>query len=527
MALTKPKFAPGVIKDDSPLSAEGTWTDADKIRFHPDNPETIGGWEELPLTQDPLRLAGFDPVVFDPDIFRTSIVDTTAIYPGRISGAHAWNDNDGRSYLAWGTSAGLFVMYDSVVYDITPTGFVPEPVITGTSVYGSGAYGSGAYGSKRPILWSLDNWGENLLACARGGTLYEWTPRNVTALAVANAPDIIDYFFVSPERIVVALGTEEFGGVFNPMLVRWSDQGDNTQWTPATSNVSGEFPLSKGSQLMSGLATRGQNILWSNTSIFTMQFTGDPNSVFIIRAVGSGCGLIGPFARVASDSAVYWASSDHNFYAFTGQVPVVLPSSVRRDVFDNIFVGQEEKIHAGWNSGFNEPWFFYPDKRDATGDCSRYAMMNSGGHWAVGTFDRTAWVKAGVFPYPIAFSANYKIYYHEVPNAGDAGAPMDAFVESGFVDVGDGDTLYIIRRIVPDFADQGPNIAMTFKTRFWPNQTSTVRGPFTATPTTNKLDMRVKAREIAVRLDSSGASGSSFWKLGALSFDAQPSGEKR
>lgn len=526
MPLTKPKFAAGVVKDDTSLSAEGTWTDSDKIRFHPDNPETIGGWQELPLTQDPNRAAPFDPVVFDSNVFRTSIVDTSAIFPGRISGAHAWNDNDGRAYLAWGTSAGLFVMYDSIVYDITPMEFVPEPASTGTSVYGAGAYGAGAYGSLRSVLWSLDNWGENLLACPRGSSLFEWAPRDAMALAVSGAPDIIDYFFVSPERIVVALGTEEYLGLFNPMLVRWSDQGDNTNWIPATSNVAGEFPLSRGAQLMSGLVTRGQNMLWSDTTPYTMQFTGDPNSVFVIRAVGQGCGLIGPFARTASDSAVYWASHD-NFYVFTGQVPLILPSAVRREVFDNIFAGQEEKIHAGWNTGFNEPWFFYPDTRDATGDCSRYAMMNSGGAWAIGTFNRTAWVKAGVFPYPIAFSANYKIYYQEVPNADAAGDPLDAFVESGFVDVGDGDTLYIVRRIVPDFDDQGPDVDMTFKTRFWPNQAATARGPFTATPTTNKLDMRVKAREIAMRLESSGAAGSSFWKLGAVAIDAQPSGEKR
>lgn len=526
MALTKPKFAPGIIKDDSPLAAEGGWTDGDKIRFHPDKPETIGGWVEIALSQDTARLHVFDDEVFDPVVFADTFVSTSELFPGRVSGAHAWNDNDSKAYLAWGTSSGLFVMYDSIVHDITPTEFTPEPTVTGSSIYGDGDYNEDVYGSKRPVLWSVDNWGQNLLACARGGTLYEWTPGDTRALAVAGAPDLIDYFFVSPERIVVLLGTEEFGASFNPMLVRWCDQGDNTQWTPATSNLAGEVPVSGGAQLLSGVVTRAQNVLWSDNSCFTMQATGDVNSVFIIKVVGRGCGLIGPFARTVSDSAVYWASRD-NFYAFTGQVPVVLPSAVRREVFDNIFAGQEEKIHAGWNTGFQEPWFFYPDARDMTGDCSRYAMMNSAGAWAIGTFDRTAWIKAGVFPYPVAFSSNHKLYYHEVPNAGDAGGPLEAFVESGFVDVGDGDTLYVIKRAVPDFASQAANVDITFKTRFWPNEASTARGPYTATPTKNKLDMRLKAREIAVRLESAGADGASFWQLGALSFDAQPSGEKR
>ncbi len=277
---------------------------------------------------------------------------------------------------------------------------------------------------------------------------------------------------------------------------------------------------------MSGLATRAQNLIWSDTSLYTMQFTGDVNSVFVIRAVGRACGLIGPYARAASDSVVYWASRD-NFHAFAGQVPQVIPSKLRRDVFDNIEVGQEDKIHVGWNTAYQEPWFFYPDSRDGTGDCSRYAMMSGDGAWAPGTFNRTAWVKAGVFPYPIAFSVDRKIYYHEVPDAGDAGGPLEAFIESGFIDVGDGDALYVIKRIVPDFEDQGPNVEMTFKTRFWPNGTITSRGPYTATPTTEKLDMRVKAREIAVRLESAGVPGESFWSYGAVSFDAQESGEKR
>jgi len=239
-----------------------------------------------------------------------------------------------------------------------------------------------------------------------------------------------------------------------------------------------------------------------------------------------GCGLIGPAARVGSDSGVYWMSRD-NFYAFSGQVPQVLPCPVRSDVFENIYPNSEERIHVGWNTGFQEPWFFYPDARDTSGECSRYAMMSPEGHWSVGTFDRTAWVRAGVFPFPVAFSANHKIFYQEVPNAGDDTSPLDAFIESGFIDVGDGDTLYIVRRIVPDFHVQLPDVNIDIKTRFWPNGTITTHGPYVATPSTNKLDMRLKAREMSIRLDSSGVPGSSSWALGAIAFDAQPSGEKR
>jgi hypothetical protein len=525
MPLIKPQFAPGVSTDISPLKAEGGWIDADKIRFELDHPQTINGWQAIDTTSDSDSANVFDSNVFDDNVFRVDATGDTVSYSGQARGALAWNDNDGNPYLAWGTGQGLFVMdRDAVVYDITPSGFTPESGDDGGLVYGSGPYGVGVYGSSRPTMWSLDNWGQNLLACSRGGGLFEWTPGTAQALTVSGAPTQIEFMFVSPERIVVLLGTTEFGGSFNPMLVRWSDQGDNTQWTPAVSNLSGEFPLSQGSTMMSGLVTRAQNFLWSDTAVYTMQFTGDVNSVFVIRAAGDGCGLHAPHAVCASANGVFWISCD-NFYSFNGQVPVILPSTVRRDFFENIDPHHRVKSFAAWNSAYGEVWFHYPDLRDATNECSRYVAVNPKGAWVPGTFDRTAWVPSGVFHHPIAFGTDNKIYYHEMPGAGDDGAALEAFIESGFIDVGDGDTLYVIKRIVPDFEDQAGNVDITLKTRMWPNQAATSRGPFIATTATDKLDCRIKARQIAVRLESSDID--SFWGLGAIAFDAQESGEKR
>jgi hypothetical protein len=280
--------------------------------------------------------------------------------------------------------------------------------------------------------------------------------------------------------------------------------------------------------LIAGVAARGLNVLWSDSTLYTMQFSGQVSSVFIIRATGHNCGLIGPHAMIACDSAIYWIANNRNFYIFNGQATTQMPCSVREDVFNHMYPGNEEKCHAAWVAGYSEPWFFYPDVRDLTGECSRYAMVNPQMQWAVGHFDRTAWVPAGVFPYPIAFSAGaHKLYYQEVPNAGDAGGPLEAFIESGFIDVGDGDTLYTIKRIVPDFNNQGPDIDISLKTKLWPNEDETTKGPYTATPTTRKLDILVKAREMAVRLESAGAANRSFWELGAIGFDSEQSGEKR
>lgn len=525
MPLIKSKIAPGVVKDTSALAAEGRWVDSDKIRFVGDLPQTIGGFAAVSATPEPSVV--FDSGVFD-GTFRSSLAETTEMYPGQVRAAHAWTGLDGTDYLAWGTGSGLFVMYNSVIYDITPTDFQPESD-TGVPIsYGSGSYGSGSYtddGSR--VMWSLDNWGEILLACPRGQSLFEWTPGDDMATINADAPTPVQFMFVSTaERIVVLLGTTEFGGDYNPMLVRWSAQGDRNDWTPTSFNISGEFPCAQGSILKSGLATRGLNLLWSDDAIYTMQFTGATSSVFVIRAVGRGCGIVGPQARCASDSAVFWWSND-NFYSFSGQVPQIIPSTLREDIFNNLDRDNIEKCHVGWNTGYGEPWFFYPDSRDATGECSRYGMVNQQGQWASGTFDRTAWVSANVFPHPIAFSANDRLVYeHELP--GQGGASLGAFVESGFIDLGDGDTLYVIKRVVPDFHNQGPNIDLTIKTKMWPNDTATEHGPYSLTPTTTKKDFRKKAREIAYRLESSEDDAEdSYWALGAISFDAQPSQEKR
>ena len=400
----KPKITPGVTKDETALQEEGTWIDSDKVRFYKGDPHVIGGWQKAKATLDPLTTTVFDSGTFDTGVFRTGVSLGDTMYPGQVRGAHAWSTLDGHALLAWGTEQGLFVMKNSIIYDITPDGFVPAVGVS--TAYGSRGYGSGVYGGQTPIVWSLDNWGENLLANPHNGGLYEWVPGAAKALVVANAPTIIDFMFVSPERIVVLLGTTEFdGALYNPMLVRWCDQGNNTSWAPTPSSVAGEFPLSHGAGLIAGLVTRAQNLLWSDTTLYTMQFTGDVSSVYSFRPTGTNCGLLSAKAVVASDNAVFWMSRD-NFWVFTGQVAQVLPCSCRQDVFEHIFPGKEYIIHAGWNTGFSEPWFFWPDIRENTGEISRYIGMSPEGAWFPGKLDRTAWVKAGIFPFPIAFSAS-------------------------------------------------------------------------------------------------------------------------
>lgn len=708
MALTKIALKPGINRDDTPLSAEGGYTDADKVRFVRGQPQTIGGWDLL----------------------------TSSTFSGIARGAHAWIDAAGRKHLAWGTATSLYVLSSSTLRDITPVfdrGGLTDPFTTtsGSAVvivahtghalatgqiatfsnqtaavggltlsgaytvtvtdadhytvtagsnasssatgganvdysysmttglvdgigesggYGSGAYGSGGYGgtvtssATQPRVWSLDSFGENLLAVPRGGALYEFQPSidypelvtngdfasatgwtagtgwviglgvatatagsasdlsrpvtmtagavyrvqftvtrtagylsfktnggalsgnaswligvsgtydrlfratpgstsivfskdgafagtidNVsvslasTAYRVQEAPSNNDAMFVDPNGIVVLIGTNLYLDVYNQLAIRWSDIQDVTAWVPTPSNLSGDTLLSVGGRAMGGIVSRAQNLLWTDTALYTMTFTGDASDPFVFRLAGTGCGLIGPLARAEYNGAAFWMSKD-NFFSFQGSVPQPIPSGLRRDLFDNLADGQREKIVAGINSAFSEVWWFYPDSRDGS-ECSRYVILQfEEGHWSCGQLNRTSWVRSGAFENPIALSADGHVYLHERGQTA-AGSALASFVEASYFDVQDGENLMFVRRIVPDFEGQAGPVTFDIYYKRFPNAAEVFKGTYTAATNTEKIDLRVTARQIKFRL--AGNAAPSFYRLGALKFDALPTGQTR
>lgn len=590
--LAKIPFAPGVIKDDTPLSSEGAYIDADKVRFvmvgGQPKPEVIGGWEAL----------------------------TTSTISGRCRGLHTWADNDGAPQIGLGTHTHLYAYSGGGLYDITPVSasgtlgsnpftttngsatvsvshtshgctagdrvrFTGASAVNGVTVngeytvasvtsanaytithgsvasgsgsgggasvaytyylpsgnadgtggagYGTGAYGVGTWGTASTVVayprtWTMDNWGQNLVACPRGGKLYEWALNTSSPAAViTNAPTTAEGLFVSAERILVAYGAHD-GTNDDPMNVRWSDQENNTVWAPSSSNLAGDFRLSMGSRIVRGLASRGQNLLWTDVGLYSMRFLGDPQLVYSFTLLGQGCGLIGPNAAVEFNGAAYWLSNNGQFYAFSGGLPERIPCTLRRDVMENLTTVQADKVYAFTNAAFNEVWWLYPDGRDGT-ECSRYVAVSlTDGSWTCGTFDRTAWKDAGVFPHPIAVSSSGAIYYHERLHT-DNGGVLTAFLETAPVDIGDGDTLMHVAGIVPDFEDLQGAVTITLKSRLYPNGTETTHAAQTVTSSTTKLDTRVTSRQVSLRFDSSAAP--SFWRLGALRLDMRQTGARR
>lgn len=505
MALSRVEFRPGVVKDDSGLAVEGGFIDADKVRFRQQRPQTIGGWQRV----------------------------TAQAFTGVCRGIHAWAGHDRVNRVALGTHLALWVYTGGGLVDITPPALAGGASSGGGGGFGAGVFGTGVFGSAGPALpqfprtWSMANWGENLLAVPRGGRLYEWAlDPALDAVAVTGSPGAIDTMFVTAERIVVCCGCSEFGSVaFNPMNVRWSDQENNTSWVPSATNQSGELALSSGSRIVRGLPSRKTNLIWTDTSLYSMTYLGDPLLVYGFDLLSSSCGLCGPNGAVEKDGAAYWFTRSGEFYAFTGGSAAPLACPVQRYVADNLDWSQIDKVFAAVNSTNQEIWWFYPDTRDGTGDCSRYVIFNyAENHWSVGTFDRTAWTDAGVYQYPMATDAAGYLYYHEIGLTADGG-PLMAYLESAPSDMGDGDNLMAVHRIVPDIEDLRGAVDITFKGRRFPAAPETIFGPYRVLATTEKIDTRLTARQLSMRIESAGAP--SFWRFGAVRLDLRETGSKR
>jgi hypothetical protein len=256
-----------------------------------------------------------------------------------------------------------------------------------------------------------------------------------------------------------------------------------------------------------------------------MDYLGDPLLVYGFELLGQGCGLIASNAAVEKDGSAFWLTRSGEFYTYSGGSAVPLVCPVQRYVLDNLDFAQADKIHAAVNGANQEIWWFYPDTRDGTAECSRYVIYNyAEQHWSIGTWDRTAWLDAGALQYPIATDPAGYLYYHELGRTADGG-PIIAHLESAPSDLGDGDTLLAVLRVVPDVEDFQGGMSLTFKGKHFPASAEVTHGPYAILPGTEKIDVRLTGRQMAVRIDS--ASAPSFWRLGSMRVDLRPTGAKR
>ena len=393
--------------------------------------------------------------------------------------------------------------------------------------------------------WSLDNFGQNLIATVKQGGTYQWVPSNgvnTRAQAVNNAPTASRFSLVStPDRHLVLFGTETTIGNPNTqdeLFLRFSDQENITEYTPQATNTAGSLRIADGSKIIAAVRSRGQILVYTDTSLHSLQYIGPPFT-FGLRQLGENCGAIGQNAVIDLNGVAFWMSQD-SFYLFDGAVRKI-PCLVNSYVFNNIDLVASQNVYAAHNGEFNEVIWFYA--RTVEGEdssqinaCVVYNYLEQ--TWWTGSLARTSFIDKEVFDNPIAteYNANLTanattinglsngasiLYIHEVGNDAD-GQPITAYVQSGANPIGEGDNFAFVKKIIPDFQDQEGTVNLDLEFKRYPNDANVVTKTASFTPTTEKVDTRGRGRQFVANVYSTTAGTS--WRLGAIRFDVQPDG---
>jgi hypothetical protein len=487
------KLPPGIYRNGTEYQSAGRWYDANLVRWYENTLRPMGGWRKRASGQ----------------------------MSGSCRGFITWRDNSANRFIAAGTHTKLYAMNEAgTLKEITPTGFTAGSASAlSTTGYGYSTYGSLAYGTPRPdtgtitpaTTWSMDTWGEYLIACSNAdGKIYEWQLGFTTptlAAAITNAPVNNKAVLVTSERIMFALGA---GG--NPRKIQWCDQENNTVWTPAGDNQAGDYELATPGTLLAGKRVKGVNLLFTDVDVHTAQYVGAP-FVYGFEKAGSGCGLISAQAVAAIDTAAIWMSRA-GFWMYDGYVKP-LPSDVSDYVFGNMNFNQASKVYAVHNSKFGEIWWYYPSSSSNENDS--YVTFNyRENHWNIGTLARTAGTDSGVFVNPLMVSTDGFIYEHEVGFAYDSAS---LYAESGPVQLGNGDNIMSVRQVIPDEQTLGEAV-VSFKTRNYPTGTQSTFGPYTAA---NPTSVRFSGRQVNVKVTGNTLAD---WRVGVMRLEAVPSGKR-
>jgi hypothetical protein len=421
--------------------------------------------------------------------------------------------------------------------------------------WGVGGFGLSPYGEPAPAsgtlalasrVWQLDTFGETLIAQINNGSTYKWSPTtdgvNVRASLVAGAPTKSSYALVStPDRHLVLFGTEGTIGdasTFDPMFVRFSNQEDINVFVESATNTAGGQRLTDGNRIVGAIRSRGQILIFTDTSLHGMQYIGPPYT-FGFQQLGANCGLIGPHSVVDINGIAIWMGQE-DFFIFDGTVKK-LPCTVQDFVFKDINLVQGTKVFVGSNGLFNEVTWWYCTSNSVYID--RFVTYNYVENtWHTGTMPRTSWQDVGVYNLPIAseyisnnsntppgntiygLTEGRSLIFTQERGYNANGEPLLSYLQSGYFDIGDGDQVMYMKRFVPDFKNQIGNLLCRISLKQYPQVEASVSSldPYPITPDTDKVDTRARGRQVAIRIE--GSELDSWWRFGTLRVDIQPDG---
>ncbi|CAB5224225.1 hypothetical protein UFOVP734_38 [uncultured Caudovirales phage] len=421
--------------------------------------------------------------------------------------------------------------------------------------WGTGTWGFITWGTPRPPsaalslvmrVWQFDNYGENLILQQVDGKVYEWRPSDgidTRATVLAGAPTKSKYALVStPDRHLVCFGTESVLGdptTQDPMYVRFSDQENIGNFVATATNTAGGQRLTDGNEIVSALRSRGQILIWTDTSLHGQQFIGPPYT-FGFQQLGANCGIIAPHASADVNGVAYWMSKDA-FFVFDGTVKKI-PCTVQDYVFSDLNTAQAYAVNVGINTQFNEVTWYYPSLSSNYVD--RFVTYNYMENvWSIGTMARTAWQDIGSFDKPMGaeylpldnsatltpiygLTAGRTHLYSQESGVDANGEPIEAYIYSGYFDIGDGDQVLFMKRFIPDFKRQTGDLTVRLLLRLYPQTSATPSSldPYIITPTTDKVDTRARGRQIQLRIESDQLNG--WWRFGTMRVDIQPDGTR-
>ena len=437
----------------------------------------------------------------------------------------------------------------------------------GTSTWSRLTWGSASTTSSvilDPGSWSLDNFGEQLIATIKDGKTFVWNPGNFNALSnraviMSDAPTATRLTLVSDrDRHLIHFGTETTIGnpaTQDPMFIRFSDQENYNVYQPTSVNTAGTFRLDTGNKIIGAISGKDYNLILTDQAAYVMQYVGTPFT-FSIRQVGTNCGCIGQHSIVYANGAVYWMGFAGGFFRFDGTVKQI-PSLVEDFVFattgDNVGINYSsaELIYASHNSLFNEIVWFYPSAN--ADQIDRSVLYNYVENtWATITLARTTFSDASTYSLPYATQFNTTLtpqyplvngvtnsfgastyFAHEtgVNEVGLDSVPVaiPAFVESGDFQLhegGDAEYLMRVNRFLPDFKNLEGNVLITLQLKDYPiqNPTSSPLGPFTVNSTISKVDTRARGRLASIKIENTAVGDN--WRFGEFRADVNPDGRR-
>jgi hypothetical protein len=635
MPFVKLQFKPGLNRDQTNYSNEGSWYECDKIRFLSGYPQKIGGWAK----QTPNTFLGTCRQLFN---YVTSFTDNllavgtnlklyieaggyfydvTPLQETTAAGDVTFTATSGSStvtvldtatpakvgnYVNFTGAASLGGNVTAEVLNVD-TGFeittvvnanaytIEVPVTANASDVGNGGastigkyqidvgepggtfgYGWGTdpwgrlewgLGGTTPVVldgrdWWYDNLDNDLIANIRDGAIYYWqrgTATNPGAALATNAILLSEYaddagfdpnavptqamqVLVSQnDQHVVCFGSVPYGSTnvadFDPLLIRWSDQDNPGQWTPAPTNSAGDIRVSRGSRIVRALPTRQEILVWTESHLYSFQFLGTTD-VFGLQELADNISIISPRACASVNNVTYWMGQD-KFYAYSGRVET-LPCTLRQFVYQDINYNQTDTIISGTNEGWNEVWWMYPSANSAYPN--RYVIYNYLERiWYYGNIDRTGWLDSSLRKYPMSVNTpsgtNTGVLYNQEEGFDEDGAPMVSYIQSSDFDIDDGEKFVLTRRMIPDinFSNStatNPEVTLQVRARNFPGSNFQNSGTTDSKPVietsvdvyTDQVFIRARARQMALKISSEDLGVN--WQLGSPRLDIRPDGKR-